>query len=942
VLCPVLVGRDDELSTLTAALREAEEGRGSMALLLGDAGLGKSRLVREVTAIASATGFAVLAGRAVSGRASAFRALAEALLSGLRDRRLPLAPELDPFRAVLGRLVPQWWSEPGPVDEGADVVLAEGVLRLLRHLAGERACLLVLEDLHWADPETLAVVEYLTDNLAGEPVLCLGTIRTGEGSAAERLAWSMVSRRAVILVPLSPLDQVDTHAMASACLQTCQLPEALAGLVHERSEGVPFLVEELLAAMVRTGALRPIETQEGTSWAITAALEAVIPYTFVGMVQARLEALGDEARRVLQGAAVLGRSFDWKLLPSMTGLDEPSVANALRRAVAAQLLIAGDAFRFRHALTRDAVLRGLLPPERTVLCRRGLEVVEAAHPGLPDEWCDLAVDLAEATGEHSRAAQLLLQAGRQALAAGALATAEDALRRAGRLGREDVSLALEIDEALTETLSLAGKIDEAFVVGETLLARLASVSTDPSRRAEVQLRLARAAATATRWDDARRHLDPARQLAGETALQAEVDALAAYIAIGEGHAEEAEAIARTALAASERAGLVEVACEALEVLGRCARLRDIGEAEAAFARALQLAQEHGLTLWRIRALHELGTIDLFTTERIDRLALAAQLARDTGALVTGANIDYHFGLLLLVRYELDQALEALERCAQAARRFRLELLLPSALALIAAAHAFAGRRAETDHFSEQALLAGGGDVNVQVSTCIARACLALAEEHHRQALAELECATDLIKGSALAITSPYYGLRALLRTVEDQDGETAYKEVVAAGAQVVAANRFLLGQAEALALGRAGRVAEATAVFTRSDAEIASHSWFRYMSRRLVGEAALRDGWGQPLIWLEEARSFFQRAGLTQVAQACVRLLNERPVTGRLTEREVEVLRVMAGGKTNRQVAAELHVSERTIDRHLSNIYTKLGVTSRVAAAAFAMREGLV
>jgi DNA-binding CsgD family transcriptional regulator/tetratricopeptide (TPR) repeat protein len=943
VLCPVLVGRDDELSTLVAALREAEEGRGSMALLLGDAGLGKSRLIREVTAVASTKGFAVLAGRAVSGRASAFRALAEALLSGLRDRRLPLAPELDPFRAVLGRLVPQWRSEPGPVDEGADVVLAEGVIHLLRHLAGERACLLVLEDLHWADPETLAVVEYLTDNLAGEPVACLGTIRTGEGSAAERLAWSMASRRAVFLVPLSPLDQTGTRAMASACLGTPQLPEALAALVHERSEGVPFLVEELLAAMVRTGALRPVETHEGTSWKITAALEAVIPHTFVGMVQARLEALGDETRRVLQGAAVLGRSFDWQLLPSMTGLDEPSVTNALRRAVAAQLLIAGDDFRFRHALTRDAVLRGLLPPERTVLCRRGLEIIEAAHPGLSAEWCDLAADLAEAAGEHSRAAALLLQAGRQALAAGALATAEDALRRAGRLGlEEDVSLSLEIDEALTETLSLAGKIDEAFVVGETLLARLAPVCPDPSRRAAVHLRLARAAATATRWDDARRHLGPARQLVGETALRAEVDALAAYIAIGEGHVEEAEAIARTALAAAERAGLVEVACEALEVLGRCARLRDIGEAEVAFARALQLAQEHGLTLWRIRALHELGTIDLFTTERTDRLALAAQLARDTGALITGANIDYHFGLLLLVRYELDPALETLERCAQAARRFRLELLLPSALALIAAAHAFAGRRAETERFSEQAVLAGGGDVNVKVSTCIARACLALAEEQHRHALAELEFAADLIKESALTITSPYYGLRALLRTIEDQDSETAYKEAVAAGAQVVAANRFLLGQAEAIALGRAGRAAEATAIFTRSDAEIASHSWFRYMSRRLVGEAALRDGWGHPLIWLEEARSFFQRAGLTQVAQACAQLLNERPAAGRLTEREVEVLRVMAGGKTNRQVAAELHVSERTVDRHLSNIYTKLGVTSRVAAAAFAMREGLV
>ncbi|MGH8910169.1 MAG: ATP-binding protein [Egibacteraceae bacterium] len=934
VLCPVLVGRDEELSTLTAALDRAAKGRGGTVMLLGEAGIGKSRLAREAAAAARTRGFTALCGRAVPGRASAFRALAEALLSALRDRRLPVAPELDPFRSALGRLVPQWRSGHELADEGSDVVLAEGVLRLLRHLGGERGCLLVLEDLHWADPETLAVVEYLTDNLSAEPVLCVGTIRTGEGSAAERLAWSTDSRRATTLVTLAPLGQADTQEMARECLAVQQLPAPVAVLVRERSEGVPFLVEELLAAMMRSGALR----LEGGEWATQPA--TVIPRTFADMVASRLEALGDKARRVLAGAAVLGRSFDWRLLVPLSGLDEPTVSDALRQAVMAQLLIADPDFRFRHALTRDAVLHGLLPPERTILCRRALEAVEAAHPGLPGEWCDLAADLAETGGEAARAARLLLLAGRRALAAGALATAEAALRRACRMGREDIALSIEIDEALTEALSLAGKIDEAFAVGEALLARLTSVCEAGMPRAHVHLRLARAAATASRWSDARRHLDPARRLVGGTALQAGADALAAYIAVGEGHAEEAESMARTALAAAERAGLHDVACEALEVLGRCARLRDVGEAEVAFTRALSIAEEHGLALWRIRALHELGTTDLLTTGRTDRLALGARLARDTGALLIGANIDHHLGLLLLVHYELDQARATLERCVESARRFHLGLL-PIALAHLASVHALAGRRAETEGLAEQASAAAEGDPNVQVVARLARACLALCHERRRQALAELELGAHLIKTSELAIHSPYCGLRALLRTVENRDGEAACEEARAAGAPVVAINRFLLGHAEAIALGRSGRGLEAAAAVLHSDAALPSHAWFRFMSRRLVGEAAMKDGWGQPLTWLEDARSFFDSAGLTQVADACQRLQNGRHLAGGLTGREIEVLRLVAAGKTNRQVAAQLHLSDRTIDRHLSNIFTKLGVTSRVAAAGFAMREGL-
>ena len=131
-----------------------------------------------------------------------------------------------------------------------------------------------------------------------------------------------------------------------------------------------------------------------------------------------MNALGDDGRSVLPACALLGRRFDWDLLPAVTGLTVGTVLACPRRAVDAQLLVTRDGFEFRHALTRDAVLQGLLPSDQGVLCRDALRAVEAAHPGLPGPWCDLAVDLACGAGDERRAAEILLEAGRRALALG--------------------------------------------------------------------------------------------------------------------------------------------------------------------------------------------------------------------------------------------------------------------------------------------------------------------------------------------------------------------------------------------------------------------------------------------------------------------------------------------------------------------------------------------
>ena len=231
-------------------------------------------------------------------------------------------------------------------------------------------------------------------------------------------------------------------------------------------------------------------------------------------------------------------------------------------------------------------------------------------------------------------------------------------------------------------------MDAAFGIGD----RLVTATSDPARRARVHVRLAQAAIAATRWRDAETS-SAARQLTVEEAELVRVDALAAEVLLGAARGAEAEAAARRVLAAAERLGLAEEACQALEVLGRIARNRDLGEAEQVFVRQLDIAARHGLRLWAARATHELGTLDLMRANRTDRLARARELAAEGGDLATAATIDLQLGMSGWLALDAGACLEAALRCQHTARPFHLDLLHAEALLLEAAGHGFAGRRA---------------------------------------------------------------------------------------------------------------------------------------------------------------------------------------------------------------------------------------------------------
>ncbi|HET7487870.1 MAG TPA: AAA family ATPase [Acidimicrobiales bacterium] len=958
VLCPVLVGRSREMEELGAAVDAvAEERRGSTLFLLGDAGVGKSRLAREALDLARRRRFTVLWGRATpSASQVAFRPLAEALLSQFRDVAPPDSAELDPFRPILGRLVPEWRTDSTERVDESVVLLAEAVLRVLRVLGRQHGCLLVLEDLHWADPDTMAIVEYLADNLASEPVVCLGTLRPQGPGAGPAVADSLIARRAAGEVQLTALARPEVAAMARACLGLASLPAEFEAILEQSADGLPFLVEELLAGAVGAGAV----VRAGGGWSVEPSFEPAVPRTFVATVVERLGALGPSAGVVLGAAAVLGRRFDWTILPTVTELGEREVLAVLGQATTAQLLACeqrgAGSFRFRHALTRDAVLGQLVPAERALLAGRALAAVERAHPELEGDWCELAAHLADQGGDRDRAAALLFQAGRRSLASGALATAEVTLERALAMVRGGEELALDIQEALFETLSSAGKADRALEVGGALVARLRPPVAPAERVCRVHLRLARTAAAACRWEEADAHLARVMALAGsDQSLTARAGAIGASVLLGRGDHEHAAEGARAALAAAERAGLHEVACEALEMVGRAARVGDMDGAERAFVQAHHIALEHGLTLWRVRALFELGTLDVLALRDLDRLAAARELALATGALAVAAHVDLHLAGWHAMRLDGGQVVDAARRAADTARRFGMHQLLAIALVFEADGLARLGRRAESEARLQEAFSLRGDDPELcAMAWAHVRARCSLIAENRRRAVQELDTAMDYFRrlSTAPAVVGKAYW--ALLRAVEDRDGEAACAEVRASGAAVNGLIDAYLRLADAVLLGRAGDRAGAEEAFASGDAALAAIAWHRQFGRRLVADAAIADGWGDPAGWMQEALPVFEDFGHDDIAAACRSLLRRAgaPVPRRgsapaiatglrslgVTAREAEVLALLAEGLPNREIAERLYLSPRTVERHVSNLTTKAGVRGRSELIAFAAR----
>ena len=962
LLCPELVGRAAEAAALEDRLTAAARGAGGVVVLVGEAGTGKSRLVAETTTTARATGATVLFGRAVPGaQPVAYRPLAEALLAA--DRSVPDldAPELAGFRGHLGRIVPAWRGRSGPGADDSPVLLGEGVARLLGLLGRDRGCVLVLEDLHWADPETLDSVDYLADALTDAPVLCLCTTRP-EGAAAD-LVERLRQRDPGASVPVPPLSPAGVDAMAAACLRTTIVPPELRAFLRTHSEGLPFLVEELLAGLVASDALRHGDGH----WGGHGDLVPTVPASLRESIRRRLAALDRTARRVLDAAALLGRRFDWQLLPGIAEVDGRDVVEALRAAVAEALVVVdSDEFAFRHALTREAVLADILPPDRRDLARRAWPAIERAHPGLPGALCELAAELAEAAGVPEAAAERLVESARRALDGGALVTAEATARRARRLAPTKSGTGDAVAELLVRILVTAGKPGDALAVGDDLVDRLAA---EPVRRADLLVVLARAALAAGEVAVAAGYVAAARSAspvdaAPDTALGARIDAVAAHVALEEDRVPGAAALADAAVTAAATTGQPAVECEALEVLGRTAATRGAADAVPWLARACEVAERHGLADRHLRARQELALVDWGRGDP-GPLRATRELAERYGALITVAVMDLSLADIALANFDTAGCRAAAQACLDASRRYGLATQSVAALWL-AGAHALADDPAAMRVAIDAALARDPEDPRI-LGDLYGRVLSthAVVGDELDTLPGRLDTMMEHVR--VAPPTKSMYPGRALWATVhaiDDDDLGDAARAEFAEGTASVRLPVFTatLTVVDAVARGRQGDAEGAGSLMAgaRSVLRDAPLGAGLITSQQLlVARAAIRDGWGDPAAWLRECEAFFTATGHERIARRCrteiARTGAPVPRRGRgsadvpvplralgVTGRELDVLRLVAAGRSTREIGATLHLSTKTVERHLSSLFDRTGVRNRTALGALGRDHGVL
>ena len=448
---------------------------------------------------------------------------------------------LAPFRAVLARLLPGWPAAAAreyvvdPV-----LVLGEAVLELLRVVAAGRRCLLLLDDLHWADGETLQLLEYLAPAFSGEPIVLVCAARDDESSPVRAL------RRRLPVLPLHKLPAEDVALLARHWAGG-PASDDLTRFLAAAADGLPLLVEELFAGLVEDGRVR----HDALGWHSAAPLVARVPEAFADVVRQRLDRLPDDVGHLVRTAAILGGEPEWRLVAAATGTDPGVVAATLHAAVDAELVRR----RRRAALAarphpRSRARRARPPGARPSLPHGG----DRAEPGAGRPTRRRSGPVGRGGAPHC-AAELLL---RRAVLRSTQARSprrRDSLAQAAALAVDQTDRTDAIAAERVRALALGGRVDEALAVGEQPAMR-------ESRPVAVQM--ARACVIAERWERAHRWLDraaPPVDLAADPAILA----LAAHVALAEGNRDEAVRLADAAVDSGTRTGQVETVCEALEI-----------------------------------------------------------------------------------------------------------------------------------------------------------------------------------------------------------------------------------------------------------------------------------------------------------------------------------------------------------------------------------------
>ena len=464
-----IIGRERELEQTMAAVDEARGGRGNMLFLVGEPGIGKTRVAEELSTYARVRGARVIWGRCHEGdRAPSFWPWVEAIREYVRDAdpvglRWQLGargPELAKLVDEIAELVGKSAETEADLDENGRFRLFDAVAGFLTDASRSRPLVVVLDDLHWADPSSLDLLKFTSAQLAGSGLLIVGTYRDVELGRHEALSTTLGDLAAgdrTQTLRLRGLDSDGVGAIIAASTGSEPSP-ALVRAVWERTEGNPFFVGEVVRLLLADGDLETGAAEQAVA----------IPQGARDAVSRRLEALRPETNELLAVAAVAGREFEPAVIEAASGKGEGDVARALSEAMEARIVsaraTAPDWLSFAHAIVRETIYAGIETAERAALHRRVGEALEVAHTGDLDGFLDdLARHFAEAAsdGHPEKAIDYSIRAAE--LATTRLAHEDAALdyaRALELLGDGERERRLELGLALARSRYLGGRLAE--------------------------------------------------------------------------------------------------------------------------------------------------------------------------------------------------------------------------------------------------------------------------------------------------------------------------------------------------------------------------------------------------------------------------------------------------------------------------------------------------